>query len=159
MTTASTHEGGCLCGDVRFEISGPPMIVHACHCTRCQRRSGSVVGVNLWIEESRVRVLSGEIAMHGKHADENGQTSEGWRCAKCGFGLWTIYHSAPKGSLFSRVGALDEPSTFPPDVHICTRSKQPWVTIPDDVPSFETYYDFKETWSADSRQRFKELKA
>lgn len=158
MSVNSAKQGGCLCGEVRFEVHGRPMIVHACHCTRCQQRSGSAVAINLWIEEDRVQLLSGELERHGELVDENGNASESWRCAKCGFGLWTIYHSAPRGSLFVRAGCLDDPSEFPPDVHIFTRSKQPWITIPDDVPSFEQYYNFKETWSDESQQRFRDLK-
>lgn len=60
--------------------------------------------------------------------------------------------------MFLRAGTLDDPSEFPPDVHIFTRSRQPWVRIPDDVPSFEAYYDFRETWSTESQQRYKNLK-
>ena len=153
-----SSQGGCLCGDTRFEILGPPMIVHACHCTHCQRRSGVPFVVNLWIEDSLVNVLSGTPVKHGEVVSEQGQSSEGWACQKCGFGLWTVYHAARKGSIFLRAGTLDDPSEFPPDVHIFTRSKQPWVQIPDDVPSFEAFYDFRETWSTESQQRYKNLK-
>ncbi|MGI9219690.1 MAG: GFA family protein [Woeseiaceae bacterium] len=158
MKTEDSEQGGCLCGDTRFEILGSPMIVHACHCTRCQRRFGSALAVNLWIEEDRINLLSGTPEKHGEVVSEKGLSSEGWACAKCGFGLWTVYHAALKGSLFLRAGTLDNPAAFPPDVHIYTRSKQPWVQIPDDVPSFEAYYDFRKTWSTDSQQRFKKLK-
>jgi len=154
---SNIHGGGCLCGAVRFEIQGKPMFVHACHCTRCQQRSGSAFAVNLWIEESKVKMLSGELTNQGVLVDENGQSSESWSCASCGFGLFTCFHGAPAGSRFVRAGTLDEPAAFPPDVHIYTRSKQPWVTIPDDVPSFEGFYDLKETWPADSRQRLRDM--
>lgn len=158
MTAEGTQQGGCLCGDTRFEVQGSPMIVHACHCTRCQRRCGSAFAVNLWIEKSHVEVLSGTPEKHGELVSDKGLKSESWSCAKCGFGLWTVYHAAGIGSLFVRAGTLDDPSAFPPDVHIFTSSKQPWVQIPDDVPSFENYYDFREVWSVESMQRFKALK-
>ena len=156
--TESRQEGACLCGETRFEVIGSPMIVHACHCTRCQRRFGTAFAVNLWIEESRVKVLSGEAVKHGDVTSEDGQTSEGWGCASCGFGLWNVIHAAPKGSLFLRAGNLDDPSAFPPDVHIFTRSKQPWFEIPDNVPSYEAFYDFRDVWSVESMQRFKALR-
>lgn len=155
----STHPGGCLCGAVRFEVTGPPMIVHACHCTRCQQRTGSPLAVNLWIEADRVKVLADEPVKQGESADENGNTSSNWGCATCGYAVWTEFHAAPRGSLFVRAGTLDDPSAFPPDVHIFVRSKQPWITVPEDVPAFETYYDFRKTWSAESQQRFRDLKA
>ncbi len=158
MKTDTIHEGGCLCGEVRIEIHGAPMIVHACHCTRCQQRTGSPLAVNLWIETERVIVLSGKPTQHGEVIDEYGNASESWSCGSCGYGLWTVYHAAPRGSLFVRAGLLDDPSVFPPDVHIFTRSKQPWITIPDDVPAFETYYDFRKTWSEASQQRYRALK-
>lgn len=134
------------------------MIVHACHCTRCQQRTGCPVAVNLWIERSRIRMLGDEPVQQGESADENGNNSSGWGCATCGSSVWTIYHAAPPGAVFLRAGLLDDPSAFPPDVHIFTRSKQPWVSIPDDVPSFETYYDFRNTWSEESMQRYRALK-
>ena len=98
MSTEDTQQGGCLCGATRYEITGTPMIVHACHCTTCQRRFGTPMAVNLWIEESRVKLLFGEPVKHGELVGEEGQKTEGWACSECGFGLWTVYHSAPKGS-------------------------------------------------------------
>lgn len=134
------------------------MIVHACHCTRCQQRTGCPMAVNLWIEQSRIKILGDEPAKQGESVDENGNASSAWGCAKCGTSVWTIYHAAVPGAVFLRAGLLENPSAFPPDVHIFTRSKQPWMSIPDDVPSFETYYDFKTTWSKESMQRFRALK-
>jgi len=134
------------------------MIVHACHCTRCQQRTGSPLAVNLWIERNRVKLLDGEPVKQGESVDETGNTSSSWGCAKCGTCVWTVYHAAVPGAVFLRAGLLDDPSAFSPDVHIFTRSKHPWVRIPDDVPSFETYYDFKTVWSDASKQRFRALK-
>jgi len=135
------------------------MVVHACHCTRCQKRTGSPLAVNLWIEDSRVKLLAGEPTKQGESTDERGNRSSSWGCPSCGYALWTVYHAAPPGSLFVRAGSLDDPSAFQPDVHIFTRSKLPWISVPEDVPSFETYYDFKEIWPPESQQRFRKLKA
>jgi hypothetical protein len=156
---AAANQGGCLCGAVRFAITGPPMIVHACYCTRCQQRSGGPLAVNLWIEANRVALLAGEPANLGDNTDERCTESSNWGCPSCGYAVWTIYHSAPPGSLFVRAGSLDDPSAFPPDVHIFTRSRQPWLSTTDDKPSFEAYYDFREVWPQDSQQRFRNLKA
>jgi hypothetical protein len=60
---------------------------------------------------------------------------------------------------FVRVGTLDNPDRFPPDVHIYTLSKQPWLTLPTGVPSFDAFYDPKQVWSEASRQRWAAMRA
>lgn len=153
------HTGGCSCHAVRYELHGKPMIVHACHCTHCQRRTGSAFAVNLWIEHDKVVLRSGELVTQVAPGGESGQPHESWRCADCGTCVWSYFHRSPPGSRFVPAGTLDDPSAFAPDVHIFTRSKQSWVTIPDDVPSFEANYDFAETWSAESLGRLREMTA
>ena len=155
----STQAGGCSCGAVRYELHGEPMIVHACHCTDCQRRCGSAFAVNLWIESDNVVLQTGELLQQEGPGGESGEPFDSWSCSECGTALWDYFHKSPQGSLFVRAGTLDDPSAFAPDVHIYTRSKQPWVRIPDDVPTFEGFYDFKETWSADSLKRLGAMRA
>ncbi len=153
----SVEAGGCSCGSVRYEIHGEPMIVHACHCTNCQCRSGSAFAVSLWIERDSVVLQSGELIERPAPAGESGKSYDSWSCSDCGTAVWGYFHKSPPGSLFVRAGTLDDPSAFAPDVHIFTRSKQPWVTIPDDVPSFDAFYDLRETWSVDSLKRLGEI--
>ena len=153
----SVQAGGCICGAVRYEIHGEPMIVHACHCTNCQRRSGSAFAVSIWIENSNLVLQSGEMRVQNAAGGESGKPHDSWSCADCGTTVWGYFHKSPEGSRFVRAGTLDDPSAFAPDVHIFTRSKQPWVTIPDGVPSFEAFYDLRETWSADSLRRLGEM--
>jgi hypothetical protein len=133
------------------------MIVHACHCTDCQCRSGSAFAVSLWIERDSVVLQSGKLVKRPAPAGESGKPYDSWSCSDCGTAVWGYFHKSPPGSLFVRAGTMDDPSAFVPDVHIFTRSKQTWVTIPDDVPSFEAFYDLKETWSADSLKRLGEM--
>ena len=135
------------------------MIVHACHCTDCQRRCGSAFAVNLWIESDNVVLQTGELLQQEGPGGESGEPFDSWSCSECGTALWGYFHKSPQGSRFVRAGTLDDPSAFAPDVHIYTRSKQPWVRIPDDVPTFEGFYDFRETWSADSLKRLGAMKA
>lgn len=68
--------------------------------------------------------------------------------------MWSNYGGRNKVR-FVRVGTLDEPSALPPDVHIFTRSKQPWISLPEDVPAFEIYYDTKTLWPSESLARRK----
>lgn len=151
------HQGGCSCAKVRYELRGEPMIVHACHCTQCQRRTGSAYAVNLWIEAKNVVVTAGELHSKMAPGGDSGQPSESWFCPDCGTCVWTYFHSAPKNSRFIRAGTLDDPSVFAPDVHIFTQSRQAWTDIPDGVATFEAFYDLKETWRPESLTRLKTL--
>lgn len=153
----AVHAGGCLCGAVRFEIQGAPMIVHACHCSVCQRRTGGAFAVNLWIESDHITLLQGEPESRSAPGIKTDAPSESWFCGVCGTCLWTHFHAAPAKSRFVRAGTLDNPADFPPDVHIFTASKQPWVSIPDDVPAFAGFYDLKSTWPDASRKRLRAL--
>jgi hypothetical protein len=142
-------QGGCACGAVRFALKARPIIVHACHCTDCQRLTGSAFVINAWIEKDRVDLLSGVPASF-KFTDK-GRNNRVHFCRQCGTYIWTEYRS---GFWFVRVGALDDPETFPPDMHIFTRSKQSWLELSGDVPVFETYYDRNLVWPPESLARF-----
>jgi len=151
----SKTEGGCACGACRYEIKGTPMIVHACHCTDCRRLGGAPLAVNIWIEADKVVCHSGEPQPVMLKGGESGQPCEVWHCRNCGTALWARYHVSPGNCRWVRAGTLDEPAAFPPDVHIWTRSRLPWVTIPEDVPAFETFYDLKSVWPAESLARLR----
>lgn len=77
------------------------------------------------------------------------------RCPDCHVALWSHYTSAGDKVAFLRVGSLDEPDRMPPDAHIWVKSKQPWLSIAPDQPSFETFYDKKQTWPEKSLDRLK----
>ena len=148
---AETFEGGCGCGAVRYRMNEAPMFVHCCHCRDCQRQTGSAFVLNALIETNLVTVLSGETAPHPMPTD-SGRPHTVFRCTKCGTAVWSEYGGV-KPLRFVRVGTLDAPSALTPDVHIYTRSKLPWVTLPEGVPAFETYYDSKKLWPAASLER------
>ena len=143
--------GGCACGDVRYEIEAPPMFVHCCHCRECQRHTGSAFVINALIETDRIRRLSGELQAISVPTNSGGP-HDIYHCTTCQTALWSDYGRRP-GMRFLRVGTLDEPSLLPPDVHIFTRSKLPWVTLPEGVPAFMVYYDMEKLWPADSLAR------
>jgi hypothetical protein len=138
-------EGGCACGAVRYEFQGEPLIVHACHCRDCQRLTGSAFAVNAWIVRSDLSVLQGELAIAVLKGG-SGKDHRVPRCAQCGTQVWSEYAGAFPDTVFLRVGTLDEPGSLPPDVHIFTRSKQPWVVVPPDMPGFEGFYPFRAVW-------------
>ena len=149
-----TLEGGCCCGAVRYRLTDSPLIVHACHCRDCARLSGRLFTVNAWIEADAVTLTSGEPRVFALKGG-SGKDHEVFFCAACGTQVWSKYHAAPGRTLFVRVGTLDEPERLSPDVHIFTRSKQPWLPLPEDVPSFEAFYDLKTVWPADKRARLR----
>ena len=75
------------------------------------------------------------------------------RCPSCRIALWSHYAGAGDAVSFIRVGTLDEPDRLPPDIHIFTSSKQPWVVLSPDVPAFDIFYDRKEMWPEESLER------
>jgi hypothetical protein len=128
------------------------MFVHCCHCLNCQRQTGSAFVINLLIEADRVELLSGEPEPVDVPRDD-GSTQRIHRCPDCQVAVYSEY-GRPEVR-FVRGGTLDEPSSVAPDVHIFTRSKLPWVTLPEDVPAVEVYYDSKALWPAESLERLR----
>jgi hypothetical protein len=148
---AAELTGGCSCGAVRYRFKSAPLFVHCCHCTDCQRQTGSAFVLNALIEADRVELHSG--ALEGvMMPTDSGRPHDIFRCPKCKIAVWSIYGGRAQ-IRFVRVGTLDEPSALQPDVHIYTRSKLPWVKLPDGVPAFEAYYDPKTLWPAESLAR------
>ena len=147
-------EGGCTCGHVRYRVMSDPMIVHCCHCRWCQRQTGTAFALNALIEAERVEILNGEVdEIVVASPSGRGQTIA--RCPECEIAVWSNYQmSGLRDRIrFIRVGTLDNPDLMPPDVHIYTCSKQPWVRLPEGARAVETYYNYEETWSPESLAR------
>lgn len=149
-------EGGCACGAVRYRLKREPMFVHCCHCTSCQTEAGSAFVINALIESSEVETLKGNpVAV--MTPSESGRGQQIWRCPECEVALWSNYGGAKDIIRFVRVGTLDEPGRLEPDIHIYTRSKLPWVRLPDEARVVEEYYDMGLVWPEESLQRRKVL--
>ncbi len=144
-------QGRCACGAVRYALSSGPMFVHCCHCLDCQRQTGGAFVLNALIETDRIVVLQGEPAPVAVPTD-SGRPHDIYRCPDCQTAMWSDYGGRP-GLRFVRVGTLEDPSALAPDVHIFTRSKQPWVGLPNDVPAVKVYYDMNRLWPAASLAR------
>ena len=143
-------EGGCACGAVRYRLASAPMFVHCCHCRDCQRQTGSAFVINVLIEADRVDVRAGEPQPVDVPRDR-GRVQRIFRCPACQVAVFSEY--GYPGVWFVRGGTLDEPRSIAPDVHIYTRSKLGWVTLPAATPAFETSYDTNALWPADSLER------
>jgi hypothetical protein len=143
-------EGGCACGAVRYRLTTEPLFVNCCHCLNCQRQTGSAFVINMLVETDRVEVLTGE--PHAVDAPrDDGSAQRIFRCPSCQVAVFSEY-GWPE-LRFVRAGTLDDPSAVTPDVHIFTKSKLPWVTLPDDTPTYEVYYDSRTLWPAASLER------
>ena len=147
---SAPREGGCSCGAVRYRLASEPMFVHCCHCLNCQRQTGSAFVINLVIEADRMEFLAGEPQPVDVPRDD-GSVQRIYRCPTCQVAIFSKY-GRPEVR-FVRAGTLDEPSSITPDVHIFTRSKVPWVTLPGSAPAFDVYYDSKKLWPAESLER------
>ena len=145
-------DGGCTCGAVRYRMTSKPMFVHCCHCRWCQRETGASFALNALIEADRVSLLKGEVEVVDTPSN-SGKGQRIARCPKCHIALWSNYAGAGDAVRFVRVGTLDEPDRLPPDIHIFTSSKQPWVVLPSDTPAVEEYYERTAYWPKESLER------
>lgn len=145
-------EGGCDCGQIRYRVLTVPLFVHCCHCRWCQRETGASFALNALIEADRVVHLKEEPEIVDTPSN-SGKGQRIARCPKCRIALWSNYAGAGPLLRFVRVGTLDEPDHLPPDIHIFTSSKQPWVQLPADVPAVPTYYDRERYWPRESLAR------
>ncbi len=132
---AEFREGGCQCGDVRYRLEGEPLELAVCHCSQCQRQSGSAFGMSLIVPRDVFRLLSGEPRTFTR-ACASGRTLDCAFCPRCGT---RIYHEGRfmEAVVSVKPGTLDDTSWLRPHVHLWTRSRQPWVPIPGGARCFE----------------------
>lgn len=151
-------DGGCTCRYVRYRMTAKPLFVHCCHCRWCQRETGAAFALNAMVEAERVELLSGEVEIVPTPS-ASGKGQKIARCPRCRVALWSNYAGAGDAIRFVRVGTLDEPDRVPPDIHIYTDSKQPWVVLPEGARAMAEFYDPKKTWPPESLARFTAARA
>ena len=144
-------EGGCACESVRYRLISAPMFVQCCHCRDCQRQVGSAFVVNALIETDRIEV-EGAAPEAVSMPTHSGRPHDVYRCTVCRTALWSDYGRRP-ALRFVRACTLDDPATLAPAAHIFTRSKLPWVILPEKVPAFPIYYDMGALWPTASLER------
>lgn len=126
---ATTHEGRCLCGSVRYRVTGEPLRALACHCTACQRRTGSAFGVSVYFNEDQVAILSGDLKVYEHRSDETGRALRMEFCQTCGSTVtWTV--EALPGARGIAGGTLDDRGWINIKRHFWTRSAQHWMVYP-----------------------------
>lgn len=146
--------GACACGAVKFSLLASPLFVHCCHCSWCQKETGTSYALNALIESEQVDLVQGEIEVIGVPSN-SGKGQDIARCVTCKSALWSHYGGMGKAIKFIRVGALDQPSDCSPDIHIFTSTKQSWVNLDGDAPIVEEYYRRSSYWPQDSIDRYK----
>ncbi len=144
-------EGGCFCRKVRYRLNREPMFVNCCHCKNCQSQTGSAFVINAIIETAHIELLSGELVVTETLSGRGGP-HDIYRCSACLVPVWSDYERR-EGLRYVRVGTLDDHSALSPGAHVFTRSKIPWVVLPEGVPAFETFYDFRDLWPEESVAR------
>lgn len=147
--------GRCSCDSINYEIKGEPLFTHACHCTLCQRRSGSAFGLSMLIETSLFRLTKGETVSVEISAD-SGNKKYNHFCDQCGTVLFGNSPVLP-GLTILRPGTLDDTSQVMVQAHIWVKSRQPWFRLPADIPCFDTMYDRKTLWPEASLMRYQAL--
>jgi len=139
-------------------MTSEPLFVHCCHCRWCQRETGTAFALNAMIESDRVELIHGEPEVVNTPSN-SGRGQKIARCATCRVALWSNYAGAGDAVRFVRVGTLLDPDRVPPDVHIFTASKQPWVVIPPGAHAVPGYYDLNVYWPQASLDRRSAMRA
>lgn len=148
---SSSLEGRCACDAVRYRLASAPMFVHCCHCLDCQRQTGSAFVLNAIIEADRIVLVAGDPRPVTVPTD-SGRPHDIYRCPACQTSMWSDYGRRPNYR-FVRIGTLNDPTALVPDVHIFTRSKQPWVRLPGGARTFEVFYELEQEWPPESLAR------
>jgi len=152
MSVSFPIEGGCYCKAVRYRMESMPLFVHCCHCRWCQRESGASFALNALIEADRVTNLGVEPEVVDTPS-ESGLGQNIARCPNCRIAVWSNYAGLGPLVDFIRIGTLDNPDVLPPDIHIFTQSKQPWVILAAGVPAVPQYYEREQYWPRESLAR------
>jgi len=135
-TSLPPYNGRCFCEATRFRINAEPLTLYACHCTDCQKRTGSAFVLSLWVPRKAVEVTFGE-AMERDLKGPDGKRRPGRHCPHCAARLWSEPEKRPELAVV-RAGILDDTSWLRPVAHIWTRSAQPWFIFPEGVPQYAT---------------------
>jgi hypothetical protein len=130
------HEGGCVCGAVRYRVKNAPFRTGVCHCKFCQRRTGSAFGVGVYFRKDDFQLIQGELKAYEHRSDESGRWLRMEFCPNCGTTVtWTL-ELFPDGRGVAG-GSFDDPRWIQIERHAWLRSKQHWVPVPPDIEKHE----------------------
>ncbi|MFT4585254.1 MAG: hypothetical protein ACI915_004516 [Gammaproteobacteria bacterium] len=147
--------GGCMCGQVRYEIKDEPLFVHACHCADCQRFSGSAFVILLGVAKADFE-LEGEVSTVTYPAP-SAAGYDANLCPKCATVIWSKYHFVDLPIIAVRGATLVDPTLAPPSHHIFRRSKQPWLELPNGARALDGWLEPGEVWSTATLKKMGEM--
>ena len=127
--------GGCLCGAVRYEISAPVTSLIACHCTDCQRASGTGASINAVLPAAALTIVKGRTRVFSKSSD-SGNVLDRHFCADCGSPIYSQRANA-REFVVVKAGGLDRHDGLRVAMNIWTRSRQPWTTMDASLQAHE----------------------
>ena len=136
MREQESHTGGCLCGAVRYRVTGPSVWTAVCYCESCTRAAGAPALAWAGFEKSRFEMLEGGLATH----ESSPGVLRGF-CARCGTTL--TYQKNPavlngaQDDVYVTTRSLDDPGAYPPDEHVYYGERAPWLHVVDDLPHHE----------------------
>ena len=133
---SETHDGGCLCGAIRYRTRGAPLQSNVCHCRFCQRRSGSAFSIPIYFNDDQIEFNAAPRTSYQHHSDESGRWIRVEFCPRCGTTVTWISQRRP-GLRGIAGGTYDDPDWYSIERHIWTRSAQRTATIPAGVTCFE----------------------
>ena len=128
-------KGGCLCGSVRYESADQPVMSAVCHCTHCQKQSGSAFSTNVVVPAAQFNVTAQTLATFYDVGD-SGLPVKRHFCNRCGSSIYTELAANP-GVVVIKAGTLDDTSWVGPQVHMWRTSAQTWVPVAGDAVCFE----------------------
>jgi hypothetical protein len=135
--------GGCVCGAMRFRAIGEPLRVTICHCTWCQRRTGSAFGIEVVFHAEQVALAGSELARYRHVSDESGRWLDVEFCRKCGSNLGFTLEAVP-GVRTLPAGAFDDPAWIRaerhPFRHVYLRSRRAWPELTPLVEQYEQHF-------------------
>ncbi len=147
MTAPIPFEGGCACGAVRYRCAAAPFVSYACHCTACQKRTGSAFGVSVQVPAEAVTILEGEPKSRARIADSGNELRSHF-CGECGTTIYGASSARPRVRTLM-AGSIDDPSWVPIQANIWIGSALPWVHLSEAVESFPKAGDWTTYYASD----------
>lgn len=137
------HEGGCVCGAVRYVALGEPERVTVCHCTWCQRRTGSAFGIEAVFRTDAVSLTGDGLRTYRHVSDESGRWLDQAFCSRCGSNIGFTLEAVP-GIRTLAAGTFDDPAWIDAGRqrfrHVYLRSARSWSQVPDGVETYEAHF-------------------
>lgn len=146
-------EGGCCCGLVRYRLLDTPLFCYACHCSDCQKETGTVFAAACIIEYDRVASI-GKVTPQVVNVKQHKHIRTIAACPNCKNIMWNTGTYAPQ-TYNIHIGTLDLPGLMEPDVHIFVEGKVGWLPLPKDVKQIQGDFDRAKVWPTSSLKRLK----